>query len=244
MRTIAETILPTWGIVRRWKQNNSLIGQRMSEIALIQEVFPEDQIRDFLTRGLERAIKTVNAVMARFRGRTYLEWYTYFEERNFQPILREAPIMARVLLVLYEGMVMEAKAAAQNWTTLPPKEREQYRRMALLLSSREPTTYTMLDRIGLTYECLMVGHNFFQDIEQQNRLFDEFIVIITEAVAGETTTAEVFKENLEAWKKEEEFYDMLLDQIDEDLNRDYSQQELETLERVQRRLNNEETNYA
>ncbi|MBV9389320.1 MAG: hypothetical protein JOZ78_23100 [Chroococcidiopsidaceae cyanobacterium CP_BM_ER_R8_30] len=155
----------------------------MSEIALVQEVFPEAQIRDFLNRGLERATKTLSTVMARFRGRTYLEWYTYFEERNFQPILREAPILARLELALYEGMVLQAEEAAQNWTNLLPEEREQYRQMALILSEREPTNYTLLDRVGLTYDSVMVAYNFFWQSARRDQLLDKFAHIIFEAIA-------------------------------------------------------------
>ncbi|MBV8884794.1 MAG: hypothetical protein JO235_12480 [Chroococcidiopsidaceae cyanobacterium CP_BM_RX_35] len=162
----------------------------MSEIALVQEVFPEAQIRDFLNRGLERATKTFNTVMARFRGRTYLEWYTYFEERNFQPILREAPILARVELVLYEGMVLQAEEAAQNWSSLLPEEREQYRQMALIFSGREPTNYTLLDRVGLTYDSVMVAYNFFWQSTRREQLLDKFADIIFEAIARNSESIE------------------------------------------------------
>lgn len=42
------------------------------------------------------------------------------------------------------------------------------------------------------------------------------------------------------WKDQEKFYDMLLNDIDEDLSRDYSPEEIEAMKRVQRRLNGEE----
>lgn len=38
------------------------------------------------------------------------------------------------------------------------------------------------------------------------------------------------------WREQEKFYDILLEQIDEDLSQDYSQEEIEAMERVQRRL--------
>lgn len=42
------------------------------------------------------------------------------------------------------------------------------------------------------------------------------------------------------WREQEKFYDMLLEQIDEDLSQDYSQEEIEAMQRVQRRLYNNE----
>ncbi len=42
------------------------------------------------------------------------------------------------------------------------------------------------------------------------------------------------------WKDQEKFYDMLLKDMDENLNEEYSQEELEALERVQSRLYNNE----
>jgi len=64
------------------------------------------------------------------------------------------------------------------------------------------------------------------------------------AVSGE---AEVIEEEDSAiteeqlWKEQEQFYDLLLQQMDEDLNRDYQKQELDALKRVQQRLYNNET---
>lgn len=42
------------------------------------------------------------------------------------------------------------------------------------------------------------------------------------------------------WKEQERFYNMLLKDIDDDLNRDYSDEEIEAMKRVQRRLENNE----
>lgn len=42
------------------------------------------------------------------------------------------------------------------------------------------------------------------------------------------------------WKDQEKFYDMLLNDMDESLNQNYSQEELEALKRVQRRLDKNE----
>lgn len=38
------------------------------------------------------------------------------------------------------------------------------------------------------------------------------------------------------WKVQEKFYDMLLQQIDEDINQDYTEEEIEAMKRIQRRL--------
>ncbi|MGG6262792.1 hypothetical protein ACQ4M3_20480 [Leptolyngbya sp. AN03gr2] len=136
------------------------IEQGMSEIVLVQTISPQNQLRDFFNRGMAQFTTTANQAAKRLQGRTYLEWYLHFEEQNFQPILREAPIMERVLLALYEGMIIEAEEAAQHWTTLPNSEREWYRRMALLFADREPTPYTVRDRIWLTLESILMVHNF------------------------------------------------------------------------------------
>lgn len=42
------------------------------------------------------------------------------------------------------------------------------------------------------------------------------------------------------WREQKRFYDMMLKQMDEDISQEYSQEEIEAMERVQRRLNNNE----
>ncbi|MCU0535019.1 MAG: hypothetical protein MUD14_14105 [Hydrococcus sp. Prado102] len=61
---------------------------------------------------------------------------------------------------------------------------------------------------------------------------------IEEAVVREN--AGVKSSSKITWEEQEKFYDMLLNDIDENLNQDYSQEELEALERMQRRLYNNE----
>ncbi len=211
----------------------------MSDIVLsVKDIFPHSRLLEFLNRGIIEAADTANSVIHFFRGKTYEEWFEYFEAIDFKPTLREAPIMAKVLLAFYQGMVLQAQDAAKVWMTLSAEEREQYVKTALDFAQRERTTWTLGERIECAFGSLLVFHNFFRDLAVQDKLLDRFVAIVFEAVVKEKAGVEVSQEI--TWEEQEKFYDMLLNDIDEDLSQDYSEEEIETMKRVQRRLYNNE----
>ena len=148
----------------------------------IKEVFPYSQRLEFLRRG---TVEVANKVAGFLKGKTYQEWFEYFEEQNFQPNLREAPIMAKVLLALYQGMVLEAQDAANAWSTLSQDEHEYYKRTALELAKRNRISWSFRERVECAFGSFLVFHNFFRDFKIQEQLLDEFVAIIFKAVAIE-----------------------------------------------------------
>lgn len=212
----------------------------MSDIVLsVKDVFPHSQLLEFLNRGTVEATDTANNAIHRCKGKTYEEWFEYFEANDFKPkSLQEARIMGEILLAFYQGMVLEAQDAAKVWTTLSSDERQQFISTALDFAKRKQKSLTLRRRIKCAFSSLLVFHNFFRDFAIQEELLDEFVAIIFEAVAREN--AGVKSSSKITWEEQEKFYDMLLNDIDENLNQDYSQEELEALERMQRRLYNNE----
>lgn len=213
----------------------------MSDIVLpVKDVFPHSQLLEFLNRGIVDAAEQANSVIHFFRGKTYEEWFEYFEANDFKPrSLQEGRILTKVLLAFYRGMVLEAQDAAKVWTTLSSDEREQYVKTALDFARRERKPWTLGERIQCAFASFLVFQNFFRDFAIQDKLLDEFVAIVFEAVVKENAGVEVSLKNI-TWEEQEKFYDMLLNQIDEDLSEDYSQEEIEAMKRLQRRLENNE----
>lgn len=212
----------------------------MSDIVLsVKDIFPHSRLLEFLNRGIIEAADTANSVMHFLRGKTYEEWFEYFEAIDFKPKLREAPVMTKVLLAFYQGMVLQAQDAAKVWTTLSSEEREQYVKTALDLAQRERRTWTWKEITECAFDSFFVFHNFFRDLALQDKLLERFVAIVFEAVAKEKAGVEVAREEI-TWEEQEKFYDMLLQQIDEDLSQDYSEEEIEAMKRIQRRLDNNE----
>ena len=213
----------------------------MSDIVLsVKDIFPHSQLLEFLNRGMIEAADTASKFINFLRGKTYEEWFEYFEAIDFKPkSLQEGYIMTKVLLAFYQGMVLQAQDAVKVWTTLSSDERERFVRIALDFAQRERKSWTLGERIECAFGSLLVFHNFFRDLDIQDKLLDEFVAIIFEAVARKSTDLEITSDK-QTWKEQEKFYDILLNDIEENLNQDYSQEELEALERMQRRLYNNE----
>lgn len=165
----------------------------------VTEVFPHSQLLEFLHRG---SVEAVNTISRYLRGRTYEEWFEYFEAQNFQPILREVPIMTKVLIACYRGMVLQAQDAANAWSTLSADEREKYKRTALEIAKRERPSWSFSDRLECAFNSFLVFHNFFKDVDLQDKLLNKFVAIVFEAVATEREPLEKSDSEREMTKDE------------------------------------------
>lgn len=156
----------------------------MTDIALtVKEVFPHSRLLEFLNRGSVEA--ATHKILRWLGGKTYEEWFEYFEANDFQPTLREAPVFAKIMAVLYQGMVLEAEDAAKSWLVLPEAEREEYKREALALAKRKRTSWSFQEALELAFESFLLFHNFFRDFDLMEECLDEFVAIIFEAVVNE-----------------------------------------------------------
>ncbi len=147
-----------------------------------REVFPHAKLLDFLYRGiLENA---VYEVLSWLRGKTYQEWFEYFEAKDFKANYSEMPILFKVLHAFYHGMVLEAEDAAASWQTLPESERQKYKHLALEFSKRN-REYSLGAILEGVYGSVLTLHSFFQEVTVQDRLLDQFVTIIFEATISE-----------------------------------------------------------
>lgn len=164
----------------------------MTDIALtVKEVFPHSRLIDFFHQGKIKA--AAHQIFRWLGGKTYEEWFEYFEANDFKPKnWREAPVFAKIMAVLYQGMVLEAEDAAQSWLVLSQGEREEYKREALALAKRKRTSWSFWEALELAFYSFLVFHNFFRDFDLMEESLDKFVAIIFEAVSSEE---EVFADN-------------------------------------------------
>lgn len=157
----------------------------MTDIALtVKEVFPHSRLLDFFNRGnLETA---TYKIIRWLRGKTYKEWFEYFKANDFKPKnWREAPIFAKIMAVLYQGMVLEAEDAAKAWLVLAADKREEYKREALSLAQRKRVSWSFQEALELAFYSFLVFHDFFRDFNLMEESLDKFVAIIFEAVVSE-----------------------------------------------------------
>lgn len=124
-------------------------------------------------------------------GKTYEEWFEYFEANDFKAKnWREAPVLGKVMTIFYQGMVLEAKDAAQSWLNLSESEREEYKSEASTLAYRERNSFSFWEALELAFYSFLVFHNFFKDLNLMEKCLDRYVAIIFEAVVSEQQISE------------------------------------------------------
>jgi hypothetical protein len=169
----------------------------MTDIALtVKEVFPHSRLVDFFNQGKMEA--AAHQIFRWLGGKTYEEWFEYFEANDFKPKnWREAPVFAKIMAVLYQGMVLEAEDATQSWLVLSKGQREEYKREALALAKRKRVSWSFWEALELAFYSFLVFHNFFKDFDLMEESLDKFVAIIFEAVVSEQEISNI------AYKRDE-----------------------------------------
>lgn len=170
----------------------------MTDIALtVKEVFPHSRLVDFFNQGKMEA--AANKIFRWLGGKTYEEWFEYFQANDFKPKnWREAPVFAKIMAILYQGMVLEAENAAHSWLVLSENKREEYKREALALAKRKRFSWSFQEALELAFYSFLVFHNFFRDFDLMEESLDKFVAIIFEAVVSEQEISNI------AYKRDKE----------------------------------------
>ncbi|MBD1912874.1 hypothetical protein [Leptolyngbya sp. FACHB-8] len=179
----------------------------MSQIALADNDLLENQIQDFLHQELGSPTAVSPIAHTHEQGRTYLEWYSYFKDKKFQPDDGEAPLMERVLRELFEAMVRQAEVVAENWNAVLPSTRQRYQRLALALARRKPSQehvkkiirYTT--RIGRFSKSRIKEQIFFPGIGVRNDLLEKFKDTIILAIEKQLEKTESSEDGVERIKR-------------------------------------------
>lgn len=89
------------------------------------------------------------------------------------------------MIVLYQGMVLEAEDAAKAWLTLSKREREEYKLGALAIAQRERPKLDFWPLVVLAFYSFLVFHNFLRDLGLIQGYLDSYVAIIFKAVVNE-----------------------------------------------------------
>jgi len=189
--TTAGSVLVGYWLVIKSKKLSSGRRQRMTEIALtVKEIFPHYRLLEFFSRGTMEV--AAHQIFRWLGGKTYEEWFEYFEANDFQPKnFRETPVFGKVMTIFYQGMVLEAEDAAQSWLDLSKDEREKYKSLALAIAQRERVNWNFLLVLQCAFYSLLIFHNIFKDSILMQSLCDKYVAIIFEVVASEEKTSDI-----------------------------------------------------